>query len=127
MSTKSFGSILKTARKAKRVTLRDLSAAVSLAPSYLSELENGIRPAPKEGILEKIATALDIQFCNLKKAAEEDLFTRNPTRLKNLFNADNELATSFYRVSSELSDAELKEMIMQMIQRFDKGDDTNDG
>lgn len=43
-----FGEKLKNARIKKRITFRKLSELVGLSPSFLSELEKGIRQPPKE-------------------------------------------------------------------------------
>lgn len=57
MST-SFGDFLREKRKERNFTVRILSKLIGKSASYISQLENGTRQAPKQEILEKLSAAL---------------------------------------------------------------------
>lgn len=55
---KSFGQFINGKRLDKDITLRRFSMMIGISPEYLSKLENDLRSAPKDVILEKIADKL---------------------------------------------------------------------
>ena len=58
---KSFGRIICQARKSKGYSQRDLAKLISLDFTYLSKLENDRATyAPKEEVIRKLATCLDL-------------------------------------------------------------------
>lgn len=63
---KDFGALLKTMRKSKRLTMRELAQRSDTSHSYLSQLENSKANPPKPNMIRKIATGL-----SLSDAAEE--------------------------------------------------------
>ncbi len=107
MSTGGFGGILRESRMAKRITLRALGKQLQRGASFLSELENGIRPAPKdEGFLINLSEALGLEATILLRAAEEGREQQNPKRLRGLLRKDPELAACFLRVSRKVENDE---------------------
>src|SRR5580692_11294018 len=60
----TFGQRLRHLRRARGLTLGDLSAVVGKAPSVLSLLENG-RREPKLSLIEQLATALGVPVSDL--------------------------------------------------------------
>lgn len=62
----NFGSYLKEKRKAKKLTLLELSQQANVSKSYISMLENGKTPFPSVKILNKLAPPLGIQTEELK-------------------------------------------------------------
>ena len=59
--TKSFGLIIREARKAKKYSQRDLAKLIGLDFTYLSKLENNRATyAPKEDVIRKLAMCLDL-------------------------------------------------------------------
>lgn len=64
---KSVGSIIKTARKNKRLTQIQLSDRTGISQSYLAQIENDQR-LPSHDAAQKIASELDINFSELKNA-----------------------------------------------------------
>lgn len=56
----NFGEFIKNKRIEKGITLRKIAEDLRIAPSYLSDIENGRRNAPEKPLLEKIAGLLDI-------------------------------------------------------------------
>lgn len=56
----TFGSFIRKKRLAQKIMLRDFSAAVGISAVYASNIESGIRPAPSQKILLKIAKTLNL-------------------------------------------------------------------
>lgn len=61
---KTFGEYISEKRLEKDITLRNFSRMIDISPEYLSKLENNLRSAPKDDILEKIAVKL---FLNVEE------------------------------------------------------------
>lgn len=57
----TLGSFIVNKRQEKKISLRALSRIVGISPEYLSKIENGLRYAPKDDILEKIANKLALR------------------------------------------------------------------
>lgn len=55
---KTFGAFISEKRLNKGISLRSFSKMIDISPEYLSKLENNLRSAPKDVILEKIADRL---------------------------------------------------------------------
>lgn len=54
----NFGTFISEKRREKDISLRSFSKMIDISPEYLSKIENGLRSAPKDSILEKIADKL---------------------------------------------------------------------
>ncbi|WP_415277108.1 helix-turn-helix domain-containing protein, partial [Clostridium perfringens] len=61
-----FGTLVKTKRKEKKLTLTDLARQTEISVSYLSRLENGER-TPIITIALKLAKVLNISFKELSQ------------------------------------------------------------
>lgn len=59
---KTFGAFLCEKRISKDISLRNFSKIIGISPEYLSKIENNLRPAPKDIILEKIADKLSLSI-----------------------------------------------------------------
>lgn len=55
---RTFGSFINEKRIENQITLRAFSQMLDISPEYLSKIENNLRPAPKDIILEKMADKL---------------------------------------------------------------------
>jgi len=83
MSTKTLGDVIRTARVAKELGLREFARIVGKTPSYLSDIEND-RRVPAEDVLRQIAHELNLSFDELMalggRLGEEatDQIRRNP-------------------------------------------------
>lgn len=53
-----FGNFISSKRIKKQISLRTFSYMIGISATYLSKIENGIKPAPTDSILEKIANTL---------------------------------------------------------------------
>ncbi len=60
----AVGSKIRTFRKARKMTLRDLAIAADVSPGFLSQLENG-RTNAAIGTLRRVASALGMSFVDL--------------------------------------------------------------
>lgn len=54
----TFGAFISEKRNARKISLRAFSSMIEISPEYLSKIENDLRSAPKDIVLERIATAL---------------------------------------------------------------------
>ncbi len=55
---KSFGAFLNEKRTQNKITLRTFSHMIGISPEYLSKIENGLRAAPNNVVVRKIAQVL---------------------------------------------------------------------
>lgn len=55
-----FGVFLKTKRKQKQLSLRELSKQIGIGHTYLLNIENGSKPPPNDELLKKIVAALHL-------------------------------------------------------------------
>jgi repressor LexA len=69
MEAKEFGAFLKTLRKQRKLTIRQLDLYSGVSHSYLSQLENGRRGIPSPEILKKISHGLNYSYIELMKRA----------------------------------------------------------
>jgi len=118
-----FNEMIKNRRLEAGLTVRKLAEQIGCSPSYLSEVENGLKPAPKsEEIINNISRVLLLPSEQLKKAVAIDSMSKNPERLKSIFSQEPELAASFYRVSESMSDDELIDMFKELVHKKTGGD-----
>ena len=113
-----LSSVLREARSATEMTLRVLAEKVGCAPSLLSEIENGLRPAPKdEKLLEKMAIALNLDVNRVINAARYDRERRDTKMIRDLLSQDDELAACYCRAKEEYSMEELRNLFMEVFNR----------
>ncbi len=56
---KAFGDYIKTLRRTRDIGQRELSRFLGISPSYINDIENNKRPAPRKEIIKKIADILE--------------------------------------------------------------------
>ena len=56
----SFDIFIKKKRLENKVSLRVFSQMIDISPEYLSKLENGLRAAPRDEVLNRIANKLSL-------------------------------------------------------------------
>ena len=61
---KSCGEVIREARVARGLSLRELARRIEITPSYLSDIEND-RRVPAEEILRALSTELELDFDDL--------------------------------------------------------------
>lgn len=65
---RTLGEVLRDARVAADLTLRDLAKKLAITASYISDIEND-RRVPSEDVLERIASELKLKFDELMARA----------------------------------------------------------
>ncbi|MCP4481342.1 MAG: helix-turn-helix transcriptional regulator [bacterium] len=61
INKETFGIFLKQLRIKKEFSLREFARIIGIAPSYVSDIEQGKRNAPKKEHLEKMIEALNLK------------------------------------------------------------------
>lgn len=56
----SFDIFIKKKRLENKISLRVFSQMIDISPEYLSKLENGLRAAPRDEVLSRIANKLSL-------------------------------------------------------------------
>lgn len=69
MSTNDFGNYLRALRKSKSLTTRKVADLSGVSQSFISNLENGNRGLPSPEILQKLSTALGVNYIELMEKA----------------------------------------------------------
>lgn len=69
MEAKVFGQFLRTLRKNKKLTIRQLELYSGVSNAYLSQIENGNRGIPSPDILKKLHSHLDVDYNDLMRTA----------------------------------------------------------
>jgi transcriptional regulator with XRE-family HTH domain len=67
-SDKTLGEVIRDARVAAEMSLRDLSNKLDISPSYISDIEND-RRVPSEQVMHQLADALKVSFDDLMARA----------------------------------------------------------
>ncbi len=103
---RTLGDVLREARVATDVSLRELARRLDIAPSYLSDIEND-RRVPAEDVLRAMGEHLGLDFADLMARAgrigddAERYLRRHPTA-----------GVLLRRIASaQLSDQQLKELV----------------
>lgn len=98
----SFGKYLSTKRLSKHISLRLFAKKIGISATYLSQIENGLKPAPKSLVLEKMIEILMLEsneidmFYDLAAKTKGDTFLA--VDLVKYIN-DNEIIHSTLRLS----------------------------
>jgi transcriptional regulator with XRE-family HTH domain len=65
LEAKEFGEYLKSIRKKKKMTIRQLELYSKVSNAYISQLERGDRGIPSPDILKKLSTPLGVNYSDL--------------------------------------------------------------
>jgi transcriptional regulator with XRE-family HTH domain len=65
----ALGALIRRLRRERRLTLRELAERVPMSASNLSRIELGAQGPPPDEIIERIATALEVDRAELLRAA----------------------------------------------------------
>jgi transcriptional regulator with XRE-family HTH domain len=69
----AFGARVRAARRAKKLTQRQVAEGIPMSPGNLSRLENGDHGPPADEVIAKLAALLDIDVAELFKLAGRDV------------------------------------------------------
>lgn len=114
-----IGEQIKTLRKQKKLTSKELATMIGVTPAYLSMLEKNKRNNPTKEILQKIADALEVPLDALFK--QEEVTPTNEVRLTEeefLNNLTEENRLLFNKVKN-LNPNDVKK-ILEIIKIFEK-------
>lgn len=102
----TFGTKLKSLRRAKGISQRDLAQRVGVDFSYISKVENDRLPPPAADTIEKICHELEVRHDELL-----GLTNKLPTGLRQML-VENQGARDFMREarSMDLSDKEWEKL-----------------
>ena len=116
-----FTTLMEKARGTQKITLRKLGELVGCTPSFLSEVENGVRPVPKDhDFLTRLAKVLNLDPIKVIESAERERVARNPKRLRDLFK-NHELAACYYRINeSNVTDEQLCQALMKALRELEE-------
>ncbi len=123
MSELTFGAFVRKTRLASEpyISLRRMAHLLDISPVYMSNIENSRNPAPKDEILQRMATLLKLgkeeQERLYELAAKSKNYTAVPGDLPDYI-SQNELARVALRVAKDV-DATDKEW-MDFIERLQK-------
>ena len=106
---RTFGQIIKEARKSNQITQRDLAKRIDVDFTYISKLENGVLEPPSEEVIVKMAVVLGIDENELFLAAK-----KVPTEFKNTILQEG-TANIFFRKYATLTE-EQKERITRILE-----------
>lgn len=65
--TRSFGTMLKQARRVRELSAVDASRAAGISPAYLSKLENDVVKRPSPHVLHQLSEALTVPYADLMR------------------------------------------------------------
>lgn len=77
MEQDTFGEVIKQARKAKGISLREMASKVGISHPYLSQLENGKNNNPSIDIILNLSRELDVSFAYLVHLSGIDIGLKN--------------------------------------------------
>ncbi len=104
-----LGDVLRDARVAANLSLRDLAKKLEITPSYLSDIEND-RRVPSEEVLRQLATELKLDFDHLMAMAG-----RVGEQAERYLKQHPAAGTLFRRISDKrLPEEDLKKLLQQV-------------
>lgn len=102
---KTFGELIKEARKEKKITQREMANLIGVDFTYISKIETGALEPPSEDVIKKISKILDIDDKELFIAAK-----KVPTEFKNTIMEEDSTANMFFRKYPSLTPEQLKKI-----------------
>jgi len=108
----AFGDELRKIRKSKNLSLKEVAQRGDLSHSYISQIENGKRNAPKPEIIHKLAKGLDIDPITLMQ--EAGYIEKNINQLKQEL---NQTQSEYSELTSNLINENIEELREQVLVR----------
>ena len=104
-----FGKYLRSVRKAKGISIRQLAKEVDKTPTYLSDIENGHNKPPEKELLDTIIQKLNLDEFPKVKATLFDLAARErndiPADVKDYI-MSNQILFKIIRTAKDRPDSE---------------------
>lgn len=101
----TFGTEIHDIRISKKLSLKDVAEKGELSHSYLSQIENGVRNAPKPNMIKKLAKGLNVPYIELlQKAgyieeAEKEGLMKSAQLFREYKNTEEEDLKKFYETN----------------------------
>ena len=112
MADKTLGDVVREARAARDLRLRELARRLEVTPSYVSDIENN-RRVPSEDVLQRIAVELELPMENLVALAG-----RLGSGAERYLRQTPVATTLFRRISAEnLTESEIRDL-MEHVERL---------
>lgn len=108
LSQNDFGSILRELRVKRGLSQKQVAKAAVLDQSYLSALEHGRRPPPRDDILVRLALAMNASPTEKENLQKGRAMTRIGMAAAGLSTTQSEALAVLIRNVQVLSDEELK-------------------
>lgn len=112
-TTMTFGQRLRSLRKRQGLSLRVLATRTDTSPSYISDLERGVRGAPTAPVLERLANGLGVTV--------DTLLGREPSTTPLLDEAEAAFAHKLRELNKEDKQA-VERFLEYLIDKQDKQD-----
>jgi transcriptional regulator with XRE-family HTH domain len=69
---RAFGERIRSLRRERKVTQRDLAEQIPMSAGHLSRIETGDYGPPSDEVIERLAVALEVDLLDLLKIAGRD-------------------------------------------------------
>jgi transcriptional regulator with XRE-family HTH domain len=115
----SFGEAFRKARKAQKVTLRQISNYVGKSIGYLSDVEHDRKRPPKLDIVSRIEEVLAIRDQSLINLAAK-LRQKIPDEVTQKFKMTPKLSEVLLRADEDLTDDEFEELMNKWVDAYEK-------
>lgn len=116
-----FGAFLRKKRKERHFTVKTLANLIGKSTSYVSQLESGIRPAPKHEMLESISNSLVLDKTEKEVFFDLAAKSRNtiPDDLTDYINSHDEIKETL-RISQnrDVPDEEWQQFLNNLKNKF---------
>jgi transcriptional regulator with XRE-family HTH domain len=123
MKAKEFGKYLRTIRKNRKLTIRQLELYSGVSNGYLSQLETGKRGIPSPEILKKLSTPLGVSYeeLMLKAGYLDDLTTDEQKLFKEAHYVEfTEVIKDRIAIDGEPITEKEKDLILDIVRRIIK-------
>jgi transcriptional regulator with XRE-family HTH domain len=106
----AFGARVRSARRTKKLTQRQVAEGIPMSPGNLSRLENGDHGPPADEVIAKLAAILDIDIAELYKLAGRDVggASFEAQVLSELQNLRREMRAGFKRLDEAIGELETR-------------------
>lgn len=111
----SFSEAIRNARMKNKLGLRELAKKIDISAGYLSEIESGIKPAPSDDIIKRLADTLLIDYNKLLKLADTNKFYHTKVKIINKLFGDTKLYIEFIEELKTISEEDFNECILYMV------------
>ena len=112
----NFKEWIRKCRIDSKATIREVAAKVDRTPSFIAEMESGVRMPPKEpALVKRLARALGIDADHLVKLAIEGRKKpQDDSKVMDFFRSKGDLAFTLCREADDADEASLERIIKEL-------------